>query len=125
MIMMVLSIEVAERLIDKQTIFASCVAIFIGFLLKVTKDWSNNVLDFKKFIIQGLFSFGIGYFSFIYSTGKEWDGIYKQLFIGFMSFVSAETVSAVETMAKDGIKKYLASKLNAILAKKTDDKKDI
>ncbi len=117
-----LGILIGEKVIDTQSMLAAGISIFIGFILKLSRDWSKNPMSTKKFILQFLFSFGLGYFAFLYSYDKAWDGTYKQIFLGFISFISAELVTMIEEMGTGGIRQYIAMKLSSLLANtKKDD----
>lgn len=118
---MFLTIMVGEKIIDTQSLLAAGISVFIGFILKVSRDWSKNPMSAKKFLLQFLFSFGLGYFAFLYSYDKDWDGTYKQIFLGFISFISAELVTIIEEMGTGGIKQYIAMKLSSFLASNKKD----
>lgn len=116
-----LGITIGDSTINLQVLFAGCISIFIGMLLKLNREWSKGPLNMKKVVLQMIFSFGLGYFAFLYVIDKDWFGIYKQLFLGGVSFASGEIIVAIEEVSKGGIKTYLKNKINTFLAKKDDD----
>ncbi len=117
LMILTLGVLIGEKMIDIKTMIAAFISIFIGFLLKVGRDWDADNMSFKKFVLQLIFSFGVGYFGFVYCISNGWDGMYKQLFFGFISFVSGEIITVIESVGRSGIRKYIQSKFDTFTKK--------
>ena len=91
-------------------------AIFLGFIFRITYNWNNNTITWKDTIVRLVFALGSCYL--LLFAWIDWAITYNMVYTACgVSFMSLEIVNEANNLIQLGIKRWSKKVINSILAK--------